>query len=256
MTSKRVVVWSAWLLALLAQPRSATADWTFGAFLGGARTQETSLTLKQPSADTNLRLSPVRYRSESLDPPLYYAGRVGFFPGSEWFGIEGELIHLKVVADTARQVRFDGVLRGETTGAVRQLSSLVQRFAITHGVNLLLVNAVARRTAGSSGTLPPRWIVIGRVGAGASLPHPESTVDGLSLERYEWGAFSAQAAAGVERRLTTRIYLSGEYKLTYTVQDVSVAAGSARTPLVTHHAVAGLVVHLRRTQVQRAGDAP
>jgi hypothetical protein len=188
---------------------------------------------------TDLRLSPVRYRSESLKPPFYYAGRVAFFPASGWFGLEGELVHLKVVADTARQVRFEGVVRAEATDAVRLLSSLVQRFSITHGVNLLLVNAVARRTAQVSGNLPPRWILTGRVGAGTSLPHPESTVDGLSLERYEWGSFSAQAAAGMELRLTTRLYLSGEYKLTRTAQDVSVAAGSARTPLVTHHAVAG-----------------
>jgi hypothetical protein len=39
-------------------------------------------------------------------------------------------------------------------------------------------------------------------------------------------------------------YASGEYKLTRTVQDVTIAGGSARTPLVTHHLVAGVTFHL------------
>ena len=90
----------------------------------------------------------------------------------------------------------------------------------------------------------PRWMLVGRIGAGASIPHPESTSEGLSLERYEWGAFSMQAGAAAEARITGPLYASGEYKLTRTVQDVTIAGGSARTRLVTHHIVAGLTFHL------------
>lgn len=231
--------------------RQAAADWTFGAFLGGARTQATSITLKQPSLSTDVRLSPVRYRSESFEPPFYYAYRAAFFPGSGWLGIEGELIHLKVIADTARVTVADGILRGETASGSRPLASVLDRFSITHGVNLLLVNAVVRRAAGADGSAPPRWLLTGRFGAGASVPHVESTIGGVSLERYEWGSFSAQAAAGVEVRLASRLYLSAEYKLTHTVQDVSVVEGSARTPLTTHHVVAGVVVPLGSRSHQR-----
>jgi hypothetical protein len=67
---------------------------------------------------------------------------------------------------------------------------------------------------------------------------------GASLEHYEWGAFSVQGAAGVELRLARSVYLAGEYKLTRTVQDVSVVHGSASTPLTTNHFVAGIVTHL------------
>jgi hypothetical protein len=46
-----------------AQP--ANADWVFGAFAGGAHTNDTSLTLRQPAAGTDVtfarvRLSPTR----------------------------------------------------------------------------------------------------------------------------------------------------------------------------------------------------
>lgn len=222
----------------------ASAEWTFGAFLGAARTEATSITLRQPSASTEIVLSPVHYRSESLKPPLYYAYRVGFFPRSGWLGIEGEFIHLKVIADTARPARFSGIFRGEPAGGRRPISSVVERFSITHGLNLLLVNAVARRRADLDERGTPRWILAARIGAGASVPHAESTIRGRTLELYEWGSFSIQAAASVEIRLAKPLYLSGEYKLTHTVQDVTVVDGSARTPLTSHHVVAGVVVHL------------
>jgi opacity protein-like surface antigen len=186
----------------------------------------------------------VRYRSESLEPPIYYAYRVGVFPGSGWLGIEAEFIHLKVIADTARGVKTEGIVRGGPASEVRPLGSVLERFSITHGVNLLLVNAVARHAVQGRHNKPPRWFLTARAGAGASVPHAESTIGGVSLEQYEWGSFSVQATGGVELRLTNRVYISGEYKLTRTVQHVSVAGGSVRTPLTTHHLVAGVVAHL------------
>jgi hypothetical protein len=227
--------------------RPASAEWTFAAFLGGARTQSTSLTVTQPSEGTSVALSPVDYRSESFEPPYYYAYRVGVFPGSRSFGIEGEFIHLKVIADTSRTTNADGTIAGQPVSGSRALSSVVERFSISHGVNLLLVNAVFRRTAAIAREGDaPRWILTGRAGVGASIPHPESTIGGLTLERYEWGSVSLQGAAGVEVRIARRLFVAGEYKLTRTTQDVSIAGGSARTPLTTHHLVGGLVVHVGR----------
>jgi hypothetical protein len=61
---------------------------------------------------------------------------------------------------------------------------------------------------------------------------------------------SLQGAAGVELRLLSGLSLVCEYKLTRSVQDVTVAEGRARTPLTTHHVVTGVAVGLggrRRT---------
>jgi hypothetical protein len=229
----------------------AAADWTLAAFVGGARTQDSTIRLNQPSASTDVTLSPVRYRTESLQAPIYYAYRIGVFPDAGWVGIEGEFIHLKVIADTARPVEAQGVIRGATVSDVRPLATVMDRFSISHGVNLLLVNAVARRALRRHDDGLPRWFLTGRAGAGASVPHPESTIAGVSLERYEWGSFSLQAAAGLELRLARRLYLAGEYKLTRTVQHVSVAGGSVRTPLTSHHFVAGVAAHLGRFEFHR-----
>jgi hypothetical protein len=72
----------------------ASAEWTVAAFVGGARTQDSAIRLILASPSTDVTLSPVRYRAESLDAPIYYAYRVGVFPNAGWIGIEGEFIHL------------------------------------------------------------------------------------------------------------------------------------------------------------------
>jgi len=232
----------------LAVAPPACADWTIGGFLGGAHTHTTSLRLIQPLEATDISLSPVSYRSKSLTPPLYYAYRFGFFPRSRWFGIEGELIHLKVHADTTRTTQISGVLRGQPSQGSVPMSSVIEDFSISHGVNLVLINAVARRGVGVDQSGEPRWTLTGRFGAGTSRPHPESTIGGRRFEGYEWGSPSVQIAAGVEMRVIGTVIgpvsLVGEYKLTRTVQEVTILDGTARTPLTTHHFVGGAALRL------------
>jgi hypothetical protein len=223
--------------------RPVWAEWTAGAFLGGARTQESSIRLIRTAEATDVTLSPVRYRSESFDPPIYYGYRLGFFPRAGWLGVEAEFIHLKVTAETSRSATMGGTVRGARVDGTQPLTAVLERFSISHGVNLVFVNAVVRRVARTSDT-PPRWFLAGRVGAGPSVPHPESTIGGASFEGYEWGSWGVQAAGGAELRVVKRVYVTAEYKLTRTVQDVAVVGGAARTPLTTHHLVAGLVAHL------------
>ena len=232
------------LFMCLAVAPPAFADWTIGGFLGGVRTQETSLRLIQPLAATDISLSPVHYRSESLKPPLYYSYRVAYFPRSRWFGIEGELIHLKVYADTTRLTRVNGLLAGQPSEGWVPMSSVIEEFSISHGINLVLINAVARRGIGVDQSGYPRWTLTGRLGAGTSRPHPESTIGGRHFQRYEWGAPSVQVAAGVEMRVIRILSLVGESKFTRTDQAVTVVDGTARTPLTTHHFVAGAALRL------------
>lgn len=222
----------------------AFADWTIAGFLGAAHTRASSLTLTRPAETTDVSLAPIRYASESFEAPVYYGYRVAFFPRSGWVGVEGELIHVKVVADTTRPVRLQGLSRGVRVDETVPLSSIIEDFSITHGVNLLLVNAVARRRTGVDSAGRARWTLSARLGAGGSVPHPESTIGGQHVEGYEWGAMAVHGAVGVELRVVSRLSLIGEYKLTWSVQDVAVAEGRARTPLTTHHVVTGVAVSL------------
>ncbi|HET7219495.1 MAG TPA: hypothetical protein VFJ02_15670 [Vicinamibacterales bacterium] len=227
----------------LGDARPASAEWTFGGFLGGSWTRETSLTLTRPSSGTAVTLSPVHYDGKPFQAPPYYGYRAGLYPASGWFGVEAELIHLKVIADTQRTTNAAGTFEGTPVQRSLRLSEVAQRFSITHGVNLLLVNALVRRTsAAASGR--PRWIAIGRAGAGASVPHPESTIGGRSYEAYEWGSFALQGSGAVEVRIARALYVSAEYKITRTTQHVTIDGGTARTPLITQHLTSGVALHL------------
>ncbi len=66
------------------------------------------------------------------------------------------------------------------------------------------------------------------------------------MEQYEWGSVSLQGAGALERRVTQRVYLSAEYKLTRTVQHVSIVGGTATTPLLTQHVAVGVTVRAGR----------
>jgi hypothetical protein len=223
----------------------ARADWTLGAFAGASHTRAAALEITQPSLGTAVRLEPVRLDSGSFDPPIYYGYRGGVFPAS-WngFGIEGEFIHLKVIAQTSRPVSVTGTRDGQPISASQPMHHIVERFSITHGVNLITINGAYRRALGAVDR--SRVHVIVRAGAGFTVPHAESTIGGISQEGYEIGARAYQAAAGADVRLAGRLYAIGDYKWSRTVQTVDVDRGTARIPLNTGHVTFGVALRFGR----------
>ena len=236
------------LVLLLATPAEARGDWVLGAFAGGAATRDAPLQLVQPAVGTDVTLNPVSYEGENTVWPVYYGYRLTFFPRSRWVGIEGELIHLKVVADTRRVSHAGGVIGGHAVSGRMPVAEVFERLSITHGVNLVLVNAVLRRDLGARAANggPARVSLQGRGGLGASVPHPESQIDGAFRSGYEFGSLSVQAAVGAQLRLVGPFSVLAEYKVTRTAQDVAVAAGRLQTPLISHHAVVGLPARIGR----------
>jgi hypothetical protein len=168
------------------------------------------------------------------------------FPqASSTFGIEGEFIHLKAYGRTDRVARAIGTHGNVSIDEVIPISDIVQRFSISHGLNLVLVNAVARRTFGGSGGFRSRVQLEGRLGAGPTFPHAESVVEGVSEEGYELGAVALQAGGGVHLRLFRRTGIIAEYKFTRTSQRVTIDSGTARGAFTSHHGVFGVVWRFR-----------
>src|SRR5207302_3624173 len=122
----------------------ARAEWVAGAYLGGAHTQNSDLLLRQPSLGTDLRFHNVRYSGNSFQGPLYYGAHGGYFFGRHW-GIESEFTHLKVFAKVQERASVSGTLNGALVNTVQPADLLVQRFSISHGVNLLMANIVFRQ---------------------------------------------------------------------------------------------------------------
>jgi hypothetical protein len=216
MTAGRVLLLGVggWLMS----SAPAHADWTLAAYLGGTWTSRADLTVDRPASGGPTTLSDVTFDSRSFESPPYYGYRFGWFRERSGVGIEGELIHLKVYA------------RPETLGAE------VRRFSISHGLNLVLANAVVRRPLPSS----HRASMTARVGAGVSVPHAESEVGGVTQEQY--GSLALQAAFGTEVRIAGRARLLAEYKLTTAAPTVSVAGGTIQGRYLSQHLAAGLGV--------------
>jgi len=222
------------------RPTPAGADWTVAAYLGAAATRPAALAIAQPALGTDLAIAPVTFRGESFTPPVYYGYRIGYeWPGLPWLGVEAEFVHLKVYARTDRTARVEGRRRGQPVAATMPIGDIVQAFSISHGVNFVFGNLVARLPLG--GAPVSRLRAAFRAGVGPTVPHAESTIEGVRApEGYELGAPGWQVAGGLEARLAGGLIGVAEYKLTRTRQRTAVAGGEATVALLTHHAVFGL----------------
>ena len=219
--------------------------WVVAAYVGGARTAASSLSVSQPELGNDLTFEGVRFRSRSFDPPLYYGLRGSYFARRlPSLGIEAEFIHLKVFSNPQQRVRVAGLRRGLPVNGELPLGEIVQQYSISHGVNLLLFNVAARHGLGRNAKATgARLVLTGRAGAGPTLPHTESSVEGRRQEQYEVGRLGWQAAGGAELNLWRGLYLLGEYKFTRTRQRGKVFSGTAESLLRTHHGVFGLSYH-------------
>jgi hypothetical protein len=225
---------------LLSQP--ARPEWVAAAYLGGARTAQTYLNIQSLEAATSLQIRPVSYSDKPFQPAIYYGYRAGYF-FTRHFGLEGEFNHLKVYAQTERNAQISGTLHGVAVNETAPIDSVVQLFNITHGVNLLLGNFVARKAFRWSGELA-RFILSGKVGAGITIPHPINEVLGVSnVGHYQVGSPALQIAAGFEMRLWRRLYADTEVKYTRTRESVDIVQGTAESLLRNTHFVGGFAWH-------------
>jgi len=213
-------------------------------YLGGAHTQDSSLTLHDGAAD-QLTFSAVPYQSRSFDSPPYYGGRVGhyFF---RHFGIEAEFIHLKIYAITATSVRVTGTFGGSPVNTTAPMSNYAPRFSISHGNNLLLFNGAYRQDFFRNDKdvrRLGRLLLTGRAGAGPTIPHAEVTFAGNSHENYFLGRVAIQVGASVEWKLWRRLYALSEYKFTHNAQGVDVGSRFFKLDANSHHGIFGISAH-------------
>jgi hypothetical protein len=188
---------------LLGLPSPARADWMLSGFLGHVWTRPSTVMLVLPGQQTQLELVDFHYRGESFESPPYYGLRVSWIPRAQpWMAIEGEFVHAKVFAETDRQERVRGTLGGAAFDASLPPSSLVQRLAMSHGLNFILGTFVVRRQLGSADSSGRhRVVAVLRVGAGWTLPHVESTIAGIRN--------NTRAAAPPRRRAVVSKFLFG-----------------------------------------------
>jgi hypothetical protein len=226
------------------------AEWILAAYIGSAHTLSESLRVTQPATGTVLTLSDVDYEGRSFTPPLYYGYRLSVFPRAAAFGVEAEFIHLKTYARTERDTSIVGVHNHQAVDRRGHVNDVVERLSISHGLNLILVNAAVRRTFTRQPDGAPSLQLAARIGAGPTISHPESIVAGESHEGYELGAAALHAAGGIEYRFSRRVAVMAEYKFTRTTQRITIARGTAESAFASHHVVAGVAWVVKSTSAR------
>src|SRR4051812_8380507 len=233
--------WLLFCICVCALP--AASETNLVVYLGGAHTQNSSLTLHSTAAN-QLTFHDLPYEGKSFESPLYYGGRVGhyFF---RHFGIESEFIHLKLYANTAERVLVTGTFGGARVNTTTPMSTYASRFSISHGNNLLLFNGVYRQDFFRDGDPKKlgKLLLTVRAGAGPTIPHVEVAFGNDSYESYFLGRPAIQVGAGGEWKLWRGLYADGEYKFTHNAQRVDVGSRFFKVDANSHHGVFGVSVH-------------
>ena len=213
------------IVAILANPRDAAADWLFGAYMGAAATASNTLTVT-PLAGAPSTIANVAYKGQAFRSPIYYGMKISLVPGdgrSGGFAPEIEWTHAKAIA--------------QIDPRAHDLSAFQQ----SHGLNFLLANLAYRTTPGCAA----RCTLVVRGGAGISTPHVESTFRNQHQEQYQYGGVAWQAGAGVEYELWRGVYALADARVTrVTEKHLHGTGADISGAFVTRHVDVGLAVRI------------
>ena len=232
-------------LLLVCTAACLRSEWYVAGYLGGSTSRASTVRIDQDQAGaaTRLNFETVPLRGRSFESPVHYGYRVGRF-GRAWIGFEGEFIHLKVHADLDRPVHITGQIGGQIVDTRAPMREFAQQFEVSHGLNLLLGNVVARRSLLQDSTdRPGRLLLTAKAGAGVTIPRPETIVLGVPSGEYQLGPAVLQAAGGAEFQLWRWVYVLAEYKYTWTPSRFDLSGGEARMKVHSQHLVSGLALH-------------
>ena len=238
-------------LGLLAGPflwrTSDGPDWApdlqFAAYGGPAHTMRSNLTLAQPNG-THLQFKDIPWKGKPFTAPPYYGLRGIYWLPDSRLGVMGDFTHIKAEAVRDSVVVQSGVRDGAPVGPHEPLSATFNALEFSHGFNLMTLNLVRRGTWHPGG-----WVAYVGAGVGVAFPHVEvqrSTTPSQSRTyEYQIAGPAVQVLGGIEWRLSQRLSLFVEYKLSCAaISGALVDGGSIETNLCTHQLLGGSALHL------------
>lgn len=238
----KLVLCSLVLLAFVVPVSSADAQWYFVGYLGANSTNSADVSIDVPASNLSLTFHDVEFAAHPFESPQYYGWRLGrMFAAGGRLGVEFEFTHLKVIGLTDAVYGVTGTSSSAVFPSGAPMRTVIERYSMTHGLNFLIGNLVVRHPVGSG-----RAAFIGRVGAGSTVPHTETTVLGVSVDKYESGGLGFHTAAGLDVRLNGRLSFVTEYKFTHASPEISVAGGTGHTSASSHHVAFGLAFGMSR----------
>jgi hypothetical protein len=207
------------VLVVLFLTNHAYATWSIEGATGGVYNFPISLHIDQhPFPAIDLK---AHYETRPLTPPPYYLIRLGRWQNCKAW--ELEFIHHKLY--------------------LQNNPPFVKQFTITNGYNLVTINRA----------WSTRNHVIFRLGLGAVITHPESTIHGLKFHEkggtlnndgYYLSGPTGMVSVGKRWYLFRSLFVQFEGKLTASYARVRVAQGNADAPNVALHGLLGLGIDL------------
>src|SRR6266566_5956267 len=129
----------------------AQAELVASLYGGMALTENNDLRLKQ-SGGTDLTFHDVSYEGKDFKFPLYYGGRLTYFPVQipHWgFGLE--FFHAKLYLNTDETVHVTGSRVDAPVDDHESVSDTIDAFNISHGLNFLTADVIYRWFLGRRG---------------------------------------------------------------------------------------------------------
>ncbi len=206
-------------------------------FLGRSFPAGTDIRVRQPARQTDFVVRRVSLEDRSFEGPLWYNLRVGtFLKRPDWVGLALDFKHAKIYARTSESKRATGFIDGERIDGAMPVDSLIQRFDVSHGINYLFLDLIARRRIA-------RHSLRAGIGAGVVIAHPENRIRGeANDQKYEIAGAALQVSLGMRTPLSKRLSAAAEYALTISDPDIGVAGGSARMHDRTSHVSLGVAI--------------
>jgi hypothetical protein len=215
---KRIVIFL--VVMVFVQGVKAQSRWSFELHEAVVANVPLPLTIHQDGYP-DIELSGARYRSEPFTLPIYYDGRISRWQNDKSWEIE--FTHHKIYLQNTPQE--------------------VQKFNVSHGYNLLMVNRGFNRQ-----------IFRYRVGAGVVIAHPESEVRNLVFESkrrdkdkgYYLAGPGLQASINKPFYLGSRFFINAEARTTLAYASVKIAQGHADVWNLAFHLMLGMGVEVKK----------
>lgn len=241
-------------------------EWAFGGYGGIADTLGSTVHIKNPGK-TDLKVRDFDWIGRPFKAPIYYGLRAQRWSSAAPVGGMIDFTHAKAIAKRDSVGTFEGTIDGKPAAPKAKMGDFFKHLEFSHGHNMVTLNGLLR--------LAPWWWRVRPyvgLGAGVSLPHSEVGIRSQNKRtyQYEFAGFVGQALAGVQIQLgRTAVFV--EYKFTYAPYDIPLTeepygwllvtdlwgqfkgwwdgkappGGRLTTTLITHHAIAGVLVKNR-----------
>ena len=225
---------------LLGASANVGAETSVSLYTGTSFTRHSDLHVTQSSTASDATFDDVRWKAKPFTPAPYYGLKAShFLESNPRWGISLDFTHYKMYADTGKNVAVRGQWNGAPVDTSAPLGERVQRFEISHGVNMLALNVLYRWTD-PAGPAPGRLQPYVGAGPAYYLLHPESTVNNRSFSGgYQGSGIGIQVLVGLHYPVTRQLGLFAEAKFNAGKARMDTADGQADTPIRSVHGIAG-----------------